>query len=105
MGLGFVLGVCFNCVTIYGSDLLILLAYAPSMPPLLSLPLFMRRLKGCSSESKNSSSSSYSRTRSAEETETNSSIWDDGSEDVNPFGRGNTLLTKERESEPIIWDI
>ncbi|GKC20433.1 nodal modulator 1, partial [Tanacetum coccineum] len=28
-------------VTIYGSDLLILLAYAPSMPPLLSLPLPM----------------------------------------------------------------
>ncbi|GKD92069.1 hypothetical protein Tco_1371906 [Tanacetum coccineum] len=28
-------------VTIYGSDLLILLAYAPSMPSLLSLPLSM----------------------------------------------------------------
>ncbi|GKB64383.1 hypothetical protein Tco_0920569 [Tanacetum coccineum] len=28
-------------ITIYGSDLLILLAYAPSMPPLLSLPLHM----------------------------------------------------------------
>ncbi|GKE26862.1 hypothetical protein Tco_1442246, partial [Tanacetum coccineum] len=25
--------------------------------------------------------------------------------DVNPFGRGNPLLTKETESEPIIWDI
>ncbi|GJV45733.1 hypothetical protein Tco_1430269 [Tanacetum coccineum] len=40
---------------------------------------------------------------------------DDGLEDVNPFGRGNSgfhddhydnpLLTKETESEPIIWDI
>ncbi|GJZ99122.1 hypothetical protein Tco_0671673 [Tanacetum coccineum] len=40
---------------------------------------------------------------------------DDGSEDVNPFGGGNPgfhddhydnpLLTKETESEPIIWDI
>ncbi|GKD44833.1 origin recognition complex subunit 3, partial [Tanacetum coccineum] len=28
-------------ITTYGSDLLIILAYAPSMPPLLSLPLFM----------------------------------------------------------------
>ncbi|GJT78006.1 hypothetical protein Tco_1044731 [Tanacetum coccineum] len=27
------------------------------------------------------------------------------SEDVNPFGGGNPLLTKETESEPIIWDI
>ncbi|GJY88042.1 reverse transcriptase domain-containing protein [Tanacetum coccineum] len=26
-------------------------------------------------------------------------------EDVNPFGGGNPLLTKETESEPIIWDI
>ncbi|GJU77128.1 hypothetical protein Tco_1274198 [Tanacetum coccineum] len=51
----------------------------------------------------------------AEETETESNVWDDGSEDVNPFGGGNpgfhddhydnTLLTKETESEPIIWDI
>ncbi|GJW70395.1 hypothetical protein Tco_0127312 [Tanacetum coccineum] len=41
----------------------------------------------------------------AEETETKSNIWDDGSEDVNPFGGGNPLLTKETESEPIIWDI
>nr|GEV02497.1 hypothetical protein [Tanacetum cinerariifolium] len=30
---------------------------------------------------------------------------DNGSEDVNPFGGGNPLLTKETESEPIIWDI
>ncbi|GJV18354.1 hypothetical protein Tco_1367374 [Tanacetum coccineum] len=29
---------------------------------------------------------------------------DDGSKDVNPFGGGNPLLTKETESEPIIWD-
>ncbi|GJX22122.1 hypothetical protein Tco_0226567 [Tanacetum coccineum] len=42
---------------------------------------------------------------SAEETETESNVWDDGSEDVNPFGGGNPLLTKETESEPIIWDI
>ncbi|GKB39696.1 hypothetical protein Tco_0884638, partial [Tanacetum coccineum] len=41
----------------------------------------------------------------AEETETKSNVWDDGSEDVNPFGGGNPLLTKETESEPIIWDI
>ncbi|GJW80684.1 lysine-specific demethylase 5D isoform X1 [Tanacetum coccineum] len=51
----------------------------------------------------------------AEETETESNIWDDGSEDVNPFGGGNPLfhgdhhdhplLTKETESEPIFWDI
>ncbi|GJZ41293.1 reverse transcriptase domain-containing protein [Tanacetum coccineum] len=41
----------------------------------------------------------------AEETETESNVWDDGSEDVNPFGGGNPLLTKETESEPIIWDI
>ncbi|GKD99685.1 hypothetical protein Tco_1387669 [Tanacetum coccineum] len=40
-----------------------------------------------------------------EDTETDSNIWDDGSEDVNPFGGGNPLLTKETESEPIIWDI
>nr|GEZ65747.1 reverse transcriptase domain-containing protein [Tanacetum cinerariifolium] len=33
-------------------------------------------------------------------------VWDDGSEDVNPFGGGNPLLTKKTESEPIIiWDI
>ncbi|GJX37991.1 hypothetical protein Tco_0251294 [Tanacetum coccineum] len=38
----------------------------------------------------------------AEETETESNVWDDGSEDVNPFGGGNPLLTKETESEPII---
>ncbi|GJR25615.1 hypothetical protein Tco_1101847 [Tanacetum coccineum] len=51
----------------------------------------------------------------AEEAETESNIWDDGSEDVNPFGGGNLgfhddhydnpLLTKKTESEPIIWDI
>ncbi|GJW43773.1 zinc finger, CCHC-type containing protein [Tanacetum coccineum] len=50
-----------------------------------------------------------------EEAETESSVWDDGSEDVNSFGGGNPgfhddhydnpLLTKETESEPIIWDI
>ncbi|GJS12187.1 hypothetical protein Tco_0368983 [Tanacetum coccineum] len=50
-----------------------------------------------------------------EEAETESNIWDDGLEDVNPFGRGNPgfhddhynnpLLTKETESKPIIWDI
>ncbi|GJR71288.1 peptidyl-prolyl cis-trans isomerase CYP37, chloroplastic [Tanacetum coccineum] len=40
----------------------------------------------------------------AEETKTESNVWDDGSEDVNPFGGGNPLLTKELESEPI-WDI
>nr|GEV53103.1 hypothetical protein [Tanacetum cinerariifolium] len=40
-----------------------------------------------------------------EETKTKSNVWDDGSEDINPFGRGNPLLTKETESEPIIWDI
>ncbi|GJR50988.1 UvrD-like helicase, ATP-binding domain, P-loop containing nucleoside triphosphate hydrolase [Tanacetum coccineum] len=40
-----------------------------------------------------------------EETETDSNVWDDGLEDVNPFGGGNPLLTKETESEPIIWDI
>ncbi|GJU52614.1 pentatricopeptide repeat-containing protein [Tanacetum coccineum] len=50
-----------------------------------------------------------------EETETESNVWDDGSEDVNPFGgvnprfhgdhHDNPLLTKETESEPIIWDI
>ncbi|GKC01674.1 hypothetical protein Tco_0987810 [Tanacetum coccineum] len=50
-----------------------------------------------------------------EEAETESNVWDDGSEDVNPFGGGNPgfhddhydnpLLTKETESEPIIWDI
>ncbi|GJV11752.1 hypothetical protein Tco_1353293 [Tanacetum coccineum] len=41
----------------------------------------------------------------AKETKTESNIWDDGSEDVNPFGGGNPLLTKETESKPIIWDI
>ncbi|GKD44088.1 hypothetical protein Tco_1268733 [Tanacetum coccineum] len=41
----------------------------------------------------------------AKETETESNIWDDGSEDVNPFSGGNPLLTKETESKPIIWDI
>ncbi|GJY38475.1 hypothetical protein Tco_0424839 [Tanacetum coccineum] len=51
----------------------------------------------------------------AEEAKTESNVWDDGSEDVNPFGRGNAgfhddhydnpLLTKETKSEPIIWDI
>ncbi|GJY61549.1 hypothetical protein Tco_0462206 [Tanacetum coccineum] len=51
----------------------------------------------------------------AEEAETESNVWDDGSEDVNPFGGGNPgfhddhydspLLTKETKSEPIIWDI
>nr|GEY58056.1 bromodomain and WD repeat-containing protein 3 isoform X1 [Tanacetum cinerariifolium] len=40
-----------------------------------------------------------------EETKTDSNVWDDRSEDVNPFGGGNPLLTKETESEPIIWDI
>nr|GEW47486.1 hypothetical protein [Tanacetum cinerariifolium] len=40
-----------------------------------------------------------------EETKTESNVWDDGSEDVNPFDGGNPLLTKETESEPIIWDI
>nr|GEY15145.1 RNA-directed DNA polymerase [Tanacetum cinerariifolium] len=47
--------------------------------------------------------------------ETESNVWDDGSEDVNPFDGGNPgfhedhydnpLLTKKTESEPIIWDI
>ncbi|GJU32400.1 hypothetical protein Tco_1175989 [Tanacetum coccineum] len=51
----------------------------------------------------------------AKEAETESNVWDDGSEDVNPFGGGNPgfhddrydnpLLTKETKSEPIIWDI
>nr|GEX06760.1 hypothetical protein [Tanacetum cinerariifolium] len=41
----------------------------------------------------------------AEETKTESNVWDDRSEDVNPFGEGNPLLTKEIESEPLIWDI
>ncbi|GKC90619.1 hypothetical protein Tco_1151268 [Tanacetum coccineum] len=51
----------------------------------------------------------------AKEVETESNVWDDGSEDVNPFGGrnpgfhddhyDNPLLTKETESEPIIWDI
>nr|GEV58294.1 hypothetical protein [Tanacetum cinerariifolium] len=51
----------------------------------------------------------------AEEAETESNVWDDGSEDVNPFGTenpefhdddyDNPLLTKETKSEPIVWDI
>ncbi|GJZ82102.1 hypothetical protein Tco_0647096 [Tanacetum coccineum] len=51
----------------------------------------------------------------AEEAETESNIWDDGSGDVNPFGGGNhgfhddhydnPLLTKETKLEPIIWDV
>nr|GEU31616.1 hypothetical protein [Tanacetum cinerariifolium] len=51
----------------------------------------------------------------AEEAETEPTVWDDGSENVNPFGGGNhrfhgehhdnPLLTKETESEPIILDI
>ncbi|GJS31718.1 hypothetical protein Tco_0492338 [Tanacetum coccineum] len=51
----------------------------------------------------------------AKEAKTEFNIWDDGSEDVNPFGGGNPgfhddhydnpLLTKKTESEPIIWDI
>nr|GEW12317.1 paired amphipathic helix protein Sin3-like 3 isoform X1 [Tanacetum cinerariifolium] len=50
-----------------------------------------------------------------EEAKTKSNVWDDRSEDVNPFGGGNPrfhgehhdnpLLTKETESEPIIWDM
>ncbi|GKF65896.1 hypothetical protein Tco_0192413, partial [Tanacetum coccineum] len=39
------------------------------------------------------------------ETEIESNVWDNGSEGINPFGGGNSLLTKETESEPIIWDI
>nr|GEX38344.1 hypothetical protein [Tanacetum cinerariifolium] len=49
------------------------------------------------------------------EAKTESNVWNDGSEDVNPFGEGNPgfhddhydnpLLTKETESKPIIWDI
>ncbi|GJY54524.1 hypothetical protein Tco_0446188 [Tanacetum coccineum] len=52
---------------------------------------------------------------SAEEANIESNVWNDGSEDVNPFGGGNPgfhddhydnhLLTKETESKPIIWDI
>nr|GEU68028.1 reverse transcriptase domain-containing protein [Tanacetum cinerariifolium] len=41
----------------------------------------------------------------AENTKTESNVWDNGSEDVNPFGGGNLLLTKETKSKPIIWDI
>nr|GEU83200.1 hypothetical protein [Tanacetum cinerariifolium] len=51
----------------------------------------------------------------AEEVETKPNVQDDMSKDINPFGRGNPgfhddhydnpLLTKESESEPIIWDI
>ncbi|GJW32181.1 hypothetical protein Tco_0052213 [Tanacetum coccineum] len=51
----------------------------------------------------------------AEEAETESNVWDDGSEDVNPFGGGNPgfhdgqydnpLLTMKTESKPIFWDI
>nr|GEU85958.1 hypothetical protein [Tanacetum cinerariifolium] len=50
-----------------------------------------------------------------EEAETESNVWDDESEDANPFGEGNPgfhddhydnpLLTKETESESISWDI
>nr|GEY11958.1 hypothetical protein [Tanacetum cinerariifolium] len=50
-----------------------------------------------------------------EEAKTKSNVWDDGSEDVNPFSGGNPrfhddhydnpLLTKENESDAIIWDI
>nr|GEW13272.1 hypothetical protein [Tanacetum cinerariifolium] len=40
-----------------------------------------------------------------EVTKTESNVWDDRLEDVNPFGGGNHLLTKETESKPIIWDI
>nr|GEV33080.1 hypothetical protein [Tanacetum cinerariifolium] len=50
----------------------------------------------------------------AEEAETESNVWDDRLEDVNPYGGGNPgfhndhydnpLLTKETESKPIIWD-
>nr|GEW59785.1 F-box domain, galactose oxidase, beta-propeller [Tanacetum cinerariifolium] len=49
------------------------------------------------------------------EAETESNVWDEGSEDANPFGGGNhgfyadnydnPLLRKETELEPIIWDI
>nr|GEW31740.1 hypothetical protein [Tanacetum cinerariifolium] len=52
---------------------------------------------------------------STEEAETESNVWDNVSEDVNPFGGGNhgfhddhydnPFLTKETESELIIWDI
>ncbi|GJX20190.1 hypothetical protein Tco_0222867, partial [Tanacetum coccineum] len=51
----------------------------------------------------------------AEEAKIESNVWDDGLEDINPFGGGNPgfhddhydnpLLAKEIESEPIIWDI
>nr|GEX25673.1 UBN2 domain-containing protein [Tanacetum cinerariifolium] len=47
----------------------------------------------------------------AEEAETKSNVWDDGSDNVNPFGgenprfHDNPLLTKETKLEPIIWDI
>nr|GEU96119.1 retrovirus-related Pol polyprotein from transposon TNT 1-94 [Tanacetum cinerariifolium] len=51
----------------------------------------------------------------AEEAENESNVWDDRSENVNPYSGGNPgfhddhydnpLLTKETESEPIIWDI
>nr|GEX44012.1 hypothetical protein [Tanacetum cinerariifolium] len=51
----------------------------------------------------------------ADEAKTESNVWDDRSEVVNPFGGGNPrfhddyydnpLLTKEIKSEPVIWDI
>nr|GFC01625.1 bromodomain and WD repeat-containing protein 3 [Tanacetum cinerariifolium] len=41
----------------------------------------------------------------AEEMKTEFNVWDDGSEDINPFGGGNPLLTKKTESKPIIWAI
>nr|GEW29781.1 hypothetical protein [Tanacetum cinerariifolium] len=50
----------------------------------------------------------------AEEAKTESNVWDDGSEDVNPFGErnlrfhddhyDNPLLTKETESKPIGYE-
>nr|GEV76886.1 hypothetical protein [Tanacetum cinerariifolium] len=36
---------------------------------------------------------------SVEETETESNVWDDGSEDVNPFGGGNRLFHGDEEEE------
>ncbi|GKA76938.1 retrovirus-related pol polyprotein from transposon TNT 1-94 [Tanacetum coccineum] len=60
-----------------------------------------RRLKGCNNGSKNSSSSSYSRTRRQKRQKLSQT----SGTDANPFGGGNPLLTKETESEPILWDI
>nr|GEV50951.1 hypothetical protein [Tanacetum cinerariifolium] len=61
------------------------------------------------------STSRGSRDSLAEEAKTESNGSDDGSENVNPFSGGNprfhdehrdnSLLTKETESEPIIWDV